>query len=176
VPPAPNPAPAAQTAPRSVTTTTVTPTVTAAVQPPPTASPPAAAPRQGTAAEPPRQLRLVEEDPATAALRQRATTPGAHPSWYLEDDPHYDTAAAAAPGPAEAKPTIAAGGKRMVVTSDVDVRSGPDPASPSLGVLRAGALIAVGDCNRWCAVTVDDKTGWVFSAFLAEASAVTAAR
>jgi hypothetical protein len=152
------------------------PTVTAGVQPPAAAAAATARPAGATDAAARQQLRLVQEDPATAAARQRATTnAAAHPSWYVEDDPAYEAPPATVT--AEIRPAgVASGGKRMMVTSDVDVRSGPDPASPSLGVLKAGAVIAVGDCNRWCAVTVDDKTGWVFSAFLAEASAVTAAR
>jgi hypothetical protein len=122
---------------------------------------PSAAPVQAAALPPP----TAAAPHPPAAPRAAAPAPEIHPSWYVEDDP---TAFDAAHPPVAAAPGT---GKRMVVTTEVDVRSGPDASSPSMGVLQAGAVIAVGDCNRWCAVTIDGRTGWVFSAFLSEAGA-----
>jgi hypothetical protein len=146
------PAPAAAVGPQPA------PAVQVAIVPPasaPVATPPAA------------PIVVVTPQPSAPVLlaTPRQTVPSsAHPSWYLEDDPTALEPVTAAPA-----------GKRMLVTADVDVRSGPDPTTDSMGVLRAGAQIAVGDCNRWCAVSIDGKTGWVFSAFLAE-PATTAVR
>jgi uncharacterized protein YraI len=64
----------------------------------------------------------------------------------------------------------------MVVTTDVEVRSGPDAKFGSLGVLKAGSRIAVGDCNQWCAVNINGTNGWVFASFLADPPPAPAAQ
>jgi WAS/WASL-interacting protein len=142
------------------------PPAAGAVPPPPVAAPPA--PVQ-TAAVSPSAPVTAAPTPAPAA-RAAAPAPTTHlPAWYVEDDEaHFETATAAPGAPRAVASLPAGGGKRMVVTADVDIRTGADAGSASLGVLKTGAVIAVGDCNQWCAVTIDGKTGWVFSAFLAD--------
>ncbi len=143
------------------------PAETAALPAPATAATPPAVPAAPTVAAAPvvAQRPVIEATakPVLAAPKPVVAEP-AHPSWYLEDDP--TTFEVAGVG------TAVSVGKRMLVTADVDVRTGPDANSASMGILKAGAVVAVGDCNRWCAVTIDHRTGWVFSAFLAENGAI----
>lgn len=120
---------------------------------------------------------LVEDDPVTfqdRAANQRpngaATNPP--PSWFVEDDAAtFDSTHAAAVATA-----AVANARRMVVTADVDVRTAPDAKSDSIGVLKAGAAISVGECTLWCAVSVNAKNGWVFYTFLADPALATPAR
>jgi hypothetical protein len=136
---------------------------------------------------------LVEDDPATYAAelaRQRASGAAAapHPPWFVEDDPAtFDTArvatstgssrAVAAAGVPEGKgSSSAAPGVTRTVTTDVDLRAGPDAKFASMAVLKAGTLVAVGECRQWCEVTVDAKSGWVFYTFLSASPASAAAR
>jgi hypothetical protein len=144
---------------------TLPPAVTAAPPTPASAQP---APVQTAAVSPPAPLTSAPS--AAPAARAPAPAPSTHlPAWYVEDDEaHFETATAAPGAPRAVASLPAGGGKRMVVTADVDIRTSADAGSVSLGVLKTGAVIAVGDCNQWCAVTIDGKTGWVFSAFLAD--------
>jgi hypothetical protein len=94
--------------------------------------------------------------PAGAA--SAPSTPAA-PSWAVEDDPTaFQPASAARP---------------MVITADVDLRSGPDAKFTSLGVLKAGSVVPVSNCTQWCAVTVNGASGWVFYSFLADPALAT---
>jgi hypothetical protein len=124
---------------------------------------------------------LVEDDPvtfqnATGGPNGAGTSAPPPPSWYVEDDPaSYASGARPVQGATEQAP-IAAPLRRMVVTADVEVRAAPDAKSESIGVLKAGAAIAVGDCTLWCAVNLNARSGWVFYTFLAEQAASVSAR
>jgi len=124
--------------------------------------------------------------PAASATTSPASP--ALPSWYVEDDPGaFDTGAAhraatAVPSPSP-PPAVApqppalprpATLRRMILTADVDVRSGPDATFASLGGLKAGMAVGVGECKLWCEVALSTGSGWVFYAFLSDPAAVAA--
>jgi hypothetical protein len=154
-------------------------------------------PASGISAPPPAAAKPVPAPPPAASAAAAAPAPASAaapkrpslPAWYVEDDPamldptHRAAGAAlgqssaateAVPPPAAAPPEVIAA-RRMMVTADVDVRSGPDARAPSLGVLKAGSVIAVGECAVWCEVTINARSGWVFYSFLADPSAFAAA-
>jgi hypothetical protein len=147
-----------------------------------------AAPVARIIAAPVANVAAVAPPPSAATVAPRGAATPPPPSWFVEDDPAtFDATGSASPspavGPGTAAPSAdggarlaAANGKRMVVTSDVDVRTGPDAKFVSLGILKAGSQVAVGDCNLWCEVTVNGGSGWVFYTFLADPAAAPPAR
>ena len=60
----------------------------------------------------------------------------------------------------------------LVATGDVNIHSAPAGKSDSIGVLKAGTRVMVTDCESWCQVTVDGKTGWVYRTFLVDPDVV----
>jgi len=121
------------------------------------------------AAAAPHPAWLVEDDPVTfqdRAAGQRAKGPTCNPppSWFVEDDAASFDSTHVAPLATAAAANL----RRMVVSADVDVRTAPDAKSESIGILKAGAAISVGECTLWCAVSVNAKSGWVFYTFLAD--------
>ena len=136
-----------------------------------------AATQPAAAAAAPHPAWLVEDDPVTfqdraANQRPNGAAGNPPPSWFVEDDAATFDSTHAAPVATAA----AANARRMVVTADVDVRTAPDAKSDSIGVLKAGAAISVGECTLWCAVSVNAKNGWVFYTFLADPALATPAR
>jgi hypothetical protein len=136
-----------------------------------------AATQAAAAAAAPHPAWLVEDDPVTfqdraANQRPNGAAGNPPPSWFVEDDAATFDSTHAAPVATAA----AANARRMVVTADVDVRTAPDAKSDSIGVLKAGAAINVGECTLWCAVSVNAKNGWVFYTFLADPALATPAR
>lgn len=53
------------------------------------------------------------------------------------------------------------------VTTDVNMRAGPDNSAPVLAVVRAGSRVQVIDCEYWCEVMFAGKRGWIYKGFIA---------
>lgn len=54
-------------------------------------------------------------------------------------------------------------------TTDLNVRSGPDPQFPVIGMIRENQRATVLGCiegSRWCQVDVRGRTGWAYSQYL----------
>ncbi len=54
-------------------------------------------------------------------------------------------------------------------TTDLNVRSGPDPQFPVIGMIRENRRATVLGCiegSRWCQVDVSGQTGWAYSQYL----------
>lgn len=54
-------------------------------------------------------------------------------------------------------------------TTDLNVRSGPDPQFPVIGMIREGRRASVLGCiegSRWCQVDVRGQTGWAYSQYM----------
>lgn len=57
----------------------------------------------------------------------------------------------------------------VTATTDLNVRAGPGPQYPVLGVMAAGQSAPLNGClenSRWCAVATESGEGWVYSAYL----------
>lgn len=55
------------------------------------------------------------------------------------------------------------------MTTNVNVRSGPDSSYAAIGTLRGGDLADISQCgNGWCYVQADRISGWVSSSFIAQ--------
>jgi uncharacterized protein YraI len=54
-------------------------------------------------------------------------------------------------------------------TTDLNVRSGPDPQFPVIGMIRENRRVAVLGCiegSRWCQVDVRGQIGWAYSQYM----------
>ncbi|MEF2070941.1 DUF1236 domain-containing protein [Consotaella aegiceratis] len=54
-------------------------------------------------------------------------------------------------------------------TTDLNVRAGPGPTFPVIGVIPAGGSAALGGCTEtgnWCQVSASGQQGWVYSQYL----------
>jgi uncharacterized protein YraI len=57
----------------------------------------------------------------------------------------------------------------VTATTDLNVRGGPGPQYPVIGVLNAGQSAALTGCidgSKWCSIDDGGQTGWVFSDYL----------
>ncbi|HEY6630363.1 MAG TPA: DUF1236 domain-containing protein [Rhizobiaceae bacterium] len=57
----------------------------------------------------------------------------------------------------------------VVATTDLNVRSGPSPQHPVVGVLGAGQSVQLDGCmqgSKWCVVALEGGQGWVYSDYL----------
>ena len=64
----------------------------------------------------------------------------------------------------------AAHAERAFTMADVNLRTGPDVAFPSVDVILEGETVDIEDCLRdesWCDVSWEGGRGWVFSEYLA---------
>jgi uncharacterized protein YraI len=58
----------------------------------------------------------------------------------------------------------------VVATTDLNVRAGPSPQHPVVGVLGAGQSVQLDGCmqgSKWCVVAFEGGQGWVYSDYLA---------
>lgn len=65
---------------------------------------------------------------------------------------------------------IAAAETPVTATTDLNVRSGPGSQYPVIGVIDAGDTALLKGCiqqSKWCAIDEGDKSGYVFSDYLA---------
>jgi uncharacterized protein YraI len=57
----------------------------------------------------------------------------------------------------------------VAATTDLNVRAGPGPQYPVVGVLGAGQATSLNGClesGKWCLVATSDGEGWVYSDYL----------
>ena len=57
----------------------------------------------------------------------------------------------------------------VAATSDLNVRSGPGPQHPVVGMIGAGETTTLNGClenSKWCAVATSGGEGWVYSDYL----------
>ncbi|WP_244616127.1 DUF1236 domain-containing protein [Rhizobium sp. RU20A] len=55
-------------------------------------------------------------------------------------------------------------------TTDLNIRSGPGPQYPAVGLAGRGSAVLVDGCiegSRWCQVDVNGTRGWAYSTYLA---------
>ncbi|MCV0394418.1 MAG: DUF1236 domain-containing protein [Rhizobiaceae bacterium] len=58
---------------------------------------------------------------------------------------------------------------QVSATTDLNVRAGPGPNYPVVGVIGAGQGATIGGCvegSRWCSVAFDGGEGWAYSDYL----------
>jgi uncharacterized protein YgiM (DUF1202 family) len=57
----------------------------------------------------------------------------------------------------------------VAATTDLNVRAGPGPGHPVIGVIGAGQTTTLNGClegSKWCSVTTSSGEGWVYSDYL----------
>ena len=76
---------------------------------------------------------------------------------------------AVALGAALMLPGLAAAQTPAVAVTDLNLRSGPGPNYPVVGVIPANGAVAIQGCiqgSKWCQVDLDGKAGWAYSDYL----------
>src|SRR5579862_9492135 len=66
-----------------------------------------------------------------------------------------------------------------VSTTDLNMRSGPGPGYPVIGVIPANAPVAIGSCaanTDWCMVNAYGMSGWADTAYLARGGSFSGLR
>lgn len=59
---------------------------------------------------------------------------------------------------------------RATATTDLNIRTGPGPQFPAVGVIDSGATATVQGCaqdSKWCLVAYNGESGWSYSDYLA---------
>ena len=56
-----------------------------------------------------------------------------------------------------------------VATADLNIRSGPGPEYPVIGVINLNGQVTIEACiqdSRWCQVTYRGRPGWVYTQYM----------
>ncbi|MGQ7793350.1 DUF1236 domain-containing protein [Faunimonas sp. B44] len=69
-----------------------------------------------------------------------------------------------------ALPSMASAQTAAVAVTDLNMRAGPGPNYPVVGVIGANGAVSIAGCienSKWCQVTAGGNSGWAYSDYLA---------
>lgn len=114
---------------------------------------------------------VADEGPSLMAFAVRPASPGDAVDIAVEpdDDGAEDEPVAVAPAE-RAEPTPSAAvpkpNRTAKIRSGVNMRSAPRKGASVLTVIPAGASVGIVDCDLWCHVVHDGRSGYVFKDFV----------